>query len=133
MAEKKESKKSTKNILESIREGMRVYDREGRDLGKVDRVHTGPAGSEAGYAYRGPRAGKEAGDGETLFAKWVEEMLDPMDNLHKELQEELYLHGFMRMLSEGLEGKERYILPDQIHSVSGEAVHLHASQEELKK
>lgn len=129
MAEKEENKNSGKNILESIQEGMRVYDREGRELGKVDRVHAGPGRPGSGYT----EEGSEAGVDETLFARWVEEMLDPMDNVRKELQEELYLHGFMRMLTEGLEGEERYILPDQIHSVSGDKVHLHASEEELKK
>ena len=129
MAEKEKNKKSGKNILESIREGMRVYDREGRELGKVDRVHTGPGRPEPGST----EAGGEAGVDETLFARWVEEMLDPMDNVRRELQEELYLHGFMRMLTEGLEGEERYILPDQIRAVIGDKVHLHVSEEELKK
>jgi hypothetical protein len=133
MAEKKENRDSQENVLENIAEGMTVYDREGRELGKVDQVHAGRKSPQLPYTYGGTLTGKKPGEDDEILAKVVEELFDPMDNLHKELQKELYVHGFMRMLTHGLEGEARYIRPHQIRSVSEGAVHLHDSEEELKK
>jgi hypothetical protein len=133
MAEKKEDRGQQENVLENIAEGMTVYDREGRELGKVDRVHKGPESSKLPYTYGGTLTGEKPGEDDGVLAKLVEELFDPMDDLHKELQKELYTHGFMRMLTDKLKGEERYILPHQIRAVSEDAVHLHDSEEELKK
>lgn len=124
---------SQKNLLENIREGMTVYDKEGRELGKVDRVHTGAQKSELPYTYGGTLPGKKPGEDDSILAKIIEEYFDPMDKLHEEIQEELYLHGFIRLLTGKLEGQDRYIQPHQIHSISEEGVHLHTSEEDLKK
>ena len=133
MPEKKSDRDSQKNILENISEGMTVYDREGRELGKVDQVHAGRKSPQLPYTYGGTLTGKKPGEDDEVLAKIVEELFDPMDNLHKELREELYVHGFMRMMAHKLGGEERYIRPHQIRSVSKDAVHLHDSEEELKK
>ena len=133
MPGKNENPNPQKNILETIEEGMTVYDKEGRELGEVERVHTGAEEPELPYTYGGTLPGKKPGEDDEILAKMIEEIFDPMDKLHEEMQKELYLHGFIRVLTEKLEGQDRYILPHQIHSVSEEGVHLHASEEDLKK
>jgi hypothetical protein len=55
------------------------------------------------------------------------------DELPEEVRERLFQQGFVRIDSAGLFAADRYVTPDQIMSVSGDALTLNVSKDELLK
>jgi len=53
------------------------------------------------------------------------------DNLPEVLRDRLVLNGFVKLSGEGLFNHARYIMPNQIDSVTGNRVDLRVSRDEL--
>ena len=116
--------------LESVTEGMKVFDSENHRIGKVDYVklvETDPA------------------TGQPLTAD-IEEHDDQPDSLDREPRRGLLdrrssgshpaasaHEGFVRMDADGIFSADRYILPEQISSVAGDRIVLNVSKSELQK
>ena len=116
-------------LLSKIRQGMPVYDQTQKQIGVVDYVQFG---DEDPLKPR-KRTSHEYGtnNGEWLMeTESVDDVFAP-DNLPEILQERLLLYGFVRLDAPGLVNADRYILPNQIHSVEGHSVILKVSKEEL--
>jgi len=120
----------TGNPLSRISEGMKVYDRLHHEIGKVERVRIGdddPATEEVEAASPSHLEGRR----ETVLDS-LAEVFAP-DELPEEVRERLLQQGFVRIDSAGLFAADRYVMPDQIMSVSGDTVTLNVSKDELVK
>ena len=120
----------TGNPLARISEGMRVYDRLHHEIGTVEYIKMSDDDPstpevEAAEPERSPRR-------DSLINN-IAEVFAPADRLPEELRDRLLQQGFIRIDSAGLFSADRYVMPDQIMSVSGDAVTLNVSKDELVK
>lgn len=122
------------NILTRVREGMDVYDRDGKRVGAVDRVYMGSVGDrrvESGaesHAVSEADAPPEGGLAENLMAAFAAD-----SDLPETIRQRLMYNGFMRVDGHGLLGSGRLVERQQIESVAGDRVILNASQSDLLK
>ena len=115
------------SILTRITEGMDVLDRTGDKIGEVDAVYFGDedaATPQADVATASERATRD----DTIVDVVAEAFRT--DELPQELRERLLVHGFVKV-GTGMLRSDRYILPDQIASVTGEGVRLNVTLDEL--
>jgi hypothetical protein len=120
----------TGNLLPKVREGMKVLDRLHHEIGTVERVQMSdddPATEEVEAATPGNLRQRD----DSLIDN-LAEVFAP-DELPEEVRERLFQQGFVRIDSAGLFAADRYVTPDQIMSVSGDALTLNVSKDELLK
>ncbi len=136
------------NILMKIHEGMKVYDRDDEELGVVDRVYFGTVSEESQARGEGPASTTRADapgmadDPGEVFGMAGEDPaaidfafgggISPSETSGSEVRELLLRHGFIRINSRGLFASDRYVMPDQIATVSGDRVRLKMSKDELR-
>jgi len=121
--------------LTHVHEGMQVYDREGKKVGKVTQVFFGidDANIEEGV---GARAGLNApaADNATsttgAFDASLEATRGSSDQVPEVLRHRLERAGYMR-IEAGLFSSDRYALPDQIDHVEGDRVDLRVIADQL--
>jgi len=115
------------SVLTRIHEGMDVFDRTGDKVGKVDYVYFGDEDAttpQADVATPSERATRD----DTVVDVVAEAFRS--EDMPEELRQRLQLHGFVKV-STGMLRSDRYVLPEQIASVTGEAVHLNVAHDEL--
>jgi hypothetical protein len=120
---------NTGNFLSRVQEGMKVFDRQQHEIGTVERVKMGeddPSTPEVEAASPPvePRT-------DSLITNFAEAFAT--DELPEAVQARLVQNGFIRLDAKGLFAADRYVTPDQIMSVSGDAVTLKVSKDELVK
>ena len=118
------------NVLESVSEGMKVIDSGNHQIGTVEYVKLVETDSATGQ----PLASEIEEDNdqrESLFQVLAEAFVD--DDIPEVVQKRLLHDGFLRMDADGLFAADRYVLPDQISSVSGDKVMLKVSKDQLQK
>ncbi len=123
-----------RNPLELVHEGMKVNDRDGKEIGKVDMVRFSGVSNTAADRGLGPMTTTNSDAGlpsDTLVADVASVFAN--DHLPEELRERLMHSGFVRIDTKGLFASDRYVLPEQIASVSGDEVHLKVTRDELIK
>ena len=119
------------NTLKFVEEGMKVFDRERHEIGKVEYVQFGdddPATTEV-----------EAAAPNTLDRR-DRTLIDDMamaftagDDLPEELRQKLLQQGFVRIDANGIFAADRYVTPQQIASVSDGGLMLNVTKNELMK
>jgi hypothetical protein len=118
--------------LNFIREGMTVYDREDDKIGSVERLYFGSGSTVDQDEYNmSVEPGRADLPGNALVDA-IANVFDPTD-IPQEMQERLLQSGFIRIDGAGLFAADRYVMPDQIASVSDEAVYLRVTKDELLK
>jgi hypothetical protein len=113
------------DTLKMIKKGMKVFDNSGDEIGTVEWVHFGEV--------QGPPATGAASPSTELGASDLIESVGnafKSDDLPKELQERLLMHGFVKMDSKTLFGADRYVMSDQIDRVDKNGVHLTVADSE---
>ncbi|WEX10560.1 hypothetical protein [Chelativorans sp. AA-79] len=116
--------------LMDIREGMRVTDVSGKEIGTVEWVHFSDEDPETPQAET-VTPGTVDRTGKTLLEQFAD--VFRIDNVPEVLHERMMREGFVRLDADGLFAADRYILPDQIRSVSGDGVVLNVARDELIK
>jgi hypothetical protein len=116
------------NVLEQVQKGMHVYDRDGKDIGKVEYVQFGDEdptehGVETVTVQRPPVSGGE------LLDK-VLEGARPRDRMPEEFRSRLMRYGFLKV-NPGILRSDRYVVADQIAGMSGSRVKLNVLRDEL--
>lgn len=120
------------SILNFIHEGMTVYDREDKKIGSVERLYFGSGSTVDQDEYQMPvEPGRADIPRDTLFDA-IADVFDPND-VPDEMRERLLQRGFIRIDGAGLFAADRYVMPEQIASVSDEAVYLKVAKDELLK
>jgi hypothetical protein len=120
-------------IFERIREGMNVHDRNGDHIGKVEHVYFG---SDAGTTQQHTAGAASAPDPSLRGNSFVDNIAEAIfgdDDLPETLRARLINNGFLRIDSAGLFASDRYVMREQIASVSGDDVHLNVTRDELIK
>lgn len=117
------------NLLLEIKAGMTVYDREGQKIGEVDTVFAGAKPDDLEELGHAPAdVDVSALDLDTLPVDAAEVMGD--EDLDEPVRERLMRRGFAR-IDAGLLDSDRYVMPDQIASVTDDEVRLNVLGEEL--
>lgn len=123
---------TTGNILTRIREDMEVYGAQGEHIGEVEFVYMGassPVANEMGTG-AATTANTELRDDSI-----VDMIADAFraDEIPDVLRRRLEHDGFIRVEADGLFSSDRYVLPEQIASVTNDRVNLKVSKKELIK
>ncbi len=134
-----------RKVLARIHDGMKVYDRDGKEIGKVDEVYLGEESAWATEHGEGPATARNQGppmQGVAL-ARNPNESSPPFagdifahlqsEDIPNVLRNRLTREGYIRMEAKGLFASDRYILPDQIANVSDDRVNLKTTRDELVK
>lgn len=117
------------NMLENVRHGMKVVDSSQHHIGTVEWVKMVDADPQTGEPI-------EAGlDAEPDRHNIITDIADAFssDDLPDVVRDRLLHDGFIRMDADGLFNADRYVMPDQIASVTGDTVMLKVSKDELVK
>jgi hypothetical protein len=122
-----------RHLLGQIYEGMPVYDRTSHKIGTVECVYLGVVREEASQRGDGPATASSPSSSESSLIEDFAKATVPQDQLPETLRQRLLRQGFLRIDSTGLFAADRYVMPDQIESVSGDGVMLHATRNELLK
>ncbi len=116
--------------LSTIREGMRVLDRNGTRIGSVDWVKM--ADYDPNDRHTQPVTPDDTGARQdTLLDNLLEAF--QTDEVPEQLRESLLRKGFVRVNASGLLASDRYVLPEQVSAVDDDAVVLGVEKSDLIK
>lgn len=119
----------TSASLRDVEQGMRVFDRERHEIGKVDWVQFGDDDPETPEVEAsGP---SDQRDDDTLLDVIAKAFRT--DDLPEEVRARLLHQGFVRIDADGLFAADRYVMAEQIDSVSGDSLMLNVMRDELMK
>jgi hypothetical protein len=126
-----------KGQLARVREGMKVFDSEDKEIGTVDFIRYGEANEESLK-----RGGGPAGTSDERMSE-EEDILDdfafggsgtPEDVKESELiRARMLRSGYIRINTSGLFTADRYILPENIASVAEDSIKLNVPGDKLLK
>ena len=120
----------TTTTLRFVEAGMKVFDRERHEIGKVEWVQFGDDDPETPEVEaNGPSEVVQRND--SLIAN-IAEAFRP-DDLPEEVRQRLLHQGFVRIDAAGLFAADRYVTPEQIDSVTGDGLMLNVTKDELVK
>lgn len=119
----------TSSSLRFVEQGMRVFDREHHEIGKVDWVQFGDDDPETPEVEASGPSGRR--DDATLIDVLARAFT--ADNVPEEVRDRLVHQGFVRIDADGLFAADRYVMPEQIASVSGDGMTLNVSKDQLIK
>lgn len=121
------------SVLEQVREGMEVRDASGEHIGSVRNVYFG---EDAGTTQPHSAGAATARDPSILGNNIVTDVAQAIfgdDDLPETFRARLINNGFIRVDGNGLLARDRYVMREQIASVSGDVVHLNVTRDELIK
>jgi len=124
-----------KSPLTRVREGMQVYDREDKKVGKVTEVFFGvdDANIEEGVGRSAglDRAAADTGVGTTgAFGRTMEAAFGSGDQGPDVLRRRLERSGYIR-IEGGMLSADRFAMPDQIARIEGDRVELRVIADQL--
>lgn len=124
-----------RNILNTIHEGMVVYDNADDRIGEVDFVHFGAASETQQQLGTGPASPGPADSPQMRDDTFVDMIADAFDNrdVPRELRRKLLQEGYVRLDADGLFAADRFITPDQIDAVREDDLRLNVSRDQLIK
>lgn len=116
--------------LRSVEQGMKVFDRSHKEIGKVEWVQFGDDDPDT-PDLEATGISEIYDNDKTLFDIFAQAFRS--DELPEEVRRKLLHQGFVRIDAAGLFAADRYVTPDQIDSVSGEGLMLNVDKEQLVK
>jgi hypothetical protein len=119
--------------LAQVRDGMRVHDGDGKEVGRVDGLFMGVAADQ----YERPGVIPETAQGaeplvDEELASTFGELFAPDSRLPEVLRRRLHYNGFLAIKGGLLRGT-RYALREHVAAVSGDEVRLNIPEDELIK
>ena len=117
--------------LKHVEEGMKVFDRDRHEIGKVEYVQFGdddPSTPEVEAA--APNRLETRRD--TLLDN-IAQAFTADDDLPEEIRAKLLQQGFVRIDAAGIFAADRYVTPEQIASVSNDGLLLNVTKDQLVK
>jgi len=122
------------NSFNQIREGMKVYDSDRKNIGTVETVYSGSA-SDAELAGAGGSVPATVADTPTRMDSpfsSLDDIFDPEDKIPKVVADRLLYNGFIK-IDAGWFGADRYVMPNQISFVRDGEVFLSKTCDQLVK
>lgn len=117
-------------LPQNIRVGMRVLDSAGNEIGKIDDFKFSENADQPDVQPTDIDAADRQQQGGLM--EDIAEAFDP-DGMPEVLRDRLLSEGYIRLDTHGLFAADRYILPEQIASASGDEVVLNVGKDELMK
>jgi hypothetical protein len=118
-------------LPQDIRIGMEVFDSAHDRIGVIDDFRLSDEDpSRAGPETAGVSEAVRPNDG--AFARAIADVFDP-DEIPDVLRERMLREGYIRLDADGLFAADRYILPEQIASASGDRITLNVGKSDLVK
>jgi uncharacterized protein YrrD len=117
-------------IFHQIHNGMHVFDQNGDRLGHVAHVFFGADADTTQEHSAGAASAPDPSIGSSTLDHVVDAIFGN-DDLPETLQNRLINDGFIQIEGDGLFAEDRYVLREQIASVSGDEVHLNVTRDEL--
>jgi hypothetical protein len=120
--------------ISQVKEGMKVFDRDGKEIGSVEEVYLGAVSPLADDLGRGPQqtdAPMPAQQG-TIIDDLARGMGSD-EELPDVVRARLLRSGFIRISASGLFSGERYAIPEQIEAVLNDRVKLKSLKDDLIK
>jgi hypothetical protein len=121
-----EAVRGRKLPIELVREGMRVVDRAGTEVGPVELVELGDPDAVT-------TAGQGELPGEELLGMPPKVFTPPEPRVVGELAERLLRKGFLKVDDRGLLDRDYYVEADQIEQVDGNVVRLKVDRDALPR
>jgi len=120
--------------ISRIENGMDVYDSSGDHIGTVDEIYLGEASAAERKSGTGPATvDRPYIAGKHTFMADLAEAFGGEEHVPDELAERLLYEGYIEIDADGLFAADRYVLAEQIASVSDDGVHLHVKRDDLLK
>ena len=110
--------------------GMKVYDSRHKSIGKVEDFRFSENEDDPNVM-PGDIDGTDKRRHDSIIDNIAEAFRS--EDLPQVLRDRLLTEGYIRLDTKGLLAKDRYILPDQIASMSGDEVVLNVEKDELMK
>jgi hypothetical protein len=120
------------NVLTQIHRGMKVFDRDNKEIGTVDQVYMGEADLDADARGLGPTTARGSEPASDALVQDLGRFFSSGE-IPDELRERLLRQGFVRIDSSGLLASDRFAMPEQIASVTNDRVMLKVTRAELIK
>ncbi len=133
--------------LTQVHDGMKVYDRDGKEVGKVEGVYLGEVNEKVNDRGEGAATARNTGTSSpravpapipaATSQSYVGATIPPqssldIDGLPEVVRNRMARLGFIR-IGGGIFGGTRFALPDQIANVEGDRVNLNITRDELIK
>ena len=112
--------------IEMVRDGMKVVDSEGKNVGTVEFVKMGDPGAAT-------EQGNETQDTGLLGNMAAAVGGDPEPDVPGPMRARLLRSGYLKVDGGFFFGTDRYVAPEQIANVQGDTVFLRAMKEQLVK
>ncbi len=118
-------------ILQRVRAGMIVYDRNDRRVGTVADMYFGESSEQANEEGKGAATARNRDAQPDNLVRDIAQALAPGDQIPETLRGRLLRDGFIRVDAPGLLGTDKYVLPEQIAEVTTDRVKLNVTRDEL--
>lgn len=113
--------------IEMVRDGMKVVDSKGKNVGKVEFVKMGDPGAATEQGNEIQNTGLMGNIAEAVGGdEWEPDVPGPM-------RARLLRSGYLKVDGGFFFGTDRYVAPEQISNVQGDTVFLRAMKDELVK
>jgi hypothetical protein len=123
--------------LHQVEEGMRVFDSQGDEIGRVERIRFGEVGLEDADRGQGPvilTTARMSGDEPMIedFAMGGAGYIEDANEVEL-IRARMLQSGYIKIDTKGLFSSDRYALTEQIDHVSQDGVHLKVNKDELPR
>jgi hypothetical protein len=119
------------DLLVEVEEGMKVYDRNGDEVGKVEFIFMGGTDEEAEQRGTGPATAPDIEMAEDDFMLDMAHLFGAgYEDMDETMRDRLLRHGFIR-IDGGLLRGDSYAIRDSVTRVGEDGIHLRISKDEL--
>ncbi len=118
------------NVLKYVHEGMRVYDCDYSDIGRVDRVYLASS-SDPGYEWgKGSVTVRDPTPPQDILLQEATLVFEA-DNLSEDLRVRLLSQGFLRLSAAGILAADRYVMPEKVDRIHKNRVILKIPRKDM--
>jgi len=120
-------------IPNTIREGMKVVDREMHEIGTVETFRATDTEPDMTGTTGAAGVSPVLEESENTMGALLADVFAPDEGLPREFQEKALRDGFVRLDAKGLFASDRYIFPEHIDRVEGDTLVLNVDKDHLIK
>jgi hypothetical protein len=125
------SKYQGSQTLKYVREGMDVFDSNKKRVGTIEDLYLGASSEKENAQGTGAATTPKRQWWDDSLVDDIVQAFAPEDEMPEVLRDRLLQHGYIRVNGPGLFAGDRYILPEQIASITEDHVYLNVVREDL--
>jgi hypothetical protein len=131
MANVSYSEEQGSQALRNVREGMEVFDRNNKRIGTIEDLYLGESSEKDNARGTGAATIPKRHWWDDNLIEDIAEAFAPEDEIPEVLRDRLLQSGYIQVSGPGLFAGDRYILPEQIASITEDRVYLSVAREDL--